>query len=178
MKIAYSVGIGPIKLEFTHDELTSLARRFRKNSIYDEPCMILNRANGLALDAGPDGKVGAHNILWSAHAGPWQQWRLKRAGDGVEIVSESNGLWLTTMSQGIRWGETWLDNKVYHDWSRSWKLRSSEDRVAFAIENASSGFILDAGREPDKDNKYDPHVWPDNNWDPWQQWIILRLPLA
>ena len=60
MKIAYSVGIGPIKLEFSHDELMSLARRFRKNSIYDEPCMILNRANGLALDAGPDGKVGAH----------------------------------------------------------------------------------------------------------------------
>jgi hypothetical protein len=58
MKFAYSVGIGPIKLGFTHEELMSLRNRFRKNPIYDGPCMILNRANGLALDAGPDSKVG------------------------------------------------------------------------------------------------------------------------
>ena len=53
----------------------------------------------------------------------------------------------------------------------------SEDRGAFVIENASSGFALDAGQDPDKENRYDPHVWPANK-DPWQQWIIVRLPFT
>jgi Ricin-type beta-trefoil lectin domain-like len=86
-------------------------------------------------------------------------------------------LWLTTMATGTKWGETWLDNRVHHDWSRRWRLRSTEDRAAFVIENASSGFALDAGAEPDKENKHDPHVWPTNR-EPWQQWIIVRLPFT
>ncbi len=158
-------------------DIASLKRMFDRNPIYGGPCLILNRANGLALDAGPDSKAGAHSVLWSAHAAPWQQWRLRKTGDEVEIASASNGLSLTTMATGSKWAETWLDDKVHPDWSRRWKLSSTKDQAAFAIENASSGYALDAGMEPDKDNKHDPHIWP-TTWDPWQQWIIARLPFT
>lgn len=161
-----------------HDkDLVALKKIFDRNPIYGGPCLILNRANGLALDAGSESGVGAHNVLWPAHAAPWQQWRLRKSGDEIEIVSESNGLWVTTMATGHKWGETWLHNQVHHDWSRRWKLKSTEDRAAFFIQNASSGFALDAGAQPDEENKHDPHVWPANT-DPWQQWIIVRLPFT
>jgi hypothetical protein len=171
----FSIHIGLASITIRHEEIVSLKRRFNRNPIYQGPCMILNRDTGLALDAGPDGKVGSHNVLWSAHAAPWQQWRLRRAGDEVAIVSESNGLWFTTMATGYDWGEVWLHNKLSHDWSKRWRLKVSDDRVAFVIENAASGFALDAGAEAE--NGRDPHLWP-THWAAWQQWIIVRLPLT
>jgi hypothetical protein len=168
-----NIGIGSIK--FRHEELVTLWKRFDRNPLYGGPCMILNRDTGLALDAGPDGGVGAHNVLWSAHAAPWQQWRIRSFGDEVEIVSESNHLWLTTMAKGFEWGEVWLHDKLNHDWSRRWRLKATDDRVASVIENAASGFALDAGQEAE--NGRDPHLWP-THWPSWQQWIIVRLPLT
>jgi hypothetical protein len=171
----FTIHVGLASITIRHEEIVALRKRFDRNPIYWGPCMILNRETGLALDAGPDGKVGDHNVLWSAHAGPWQQWRLRQVGDEVEIVSESNGLWLTTMATGYDWGEVWLHNKLSHDWSRHWRLKASEDRVAFVIENAASGFALDAGAKAE--NGRDPHLWR-THWAPWQQWMIVRLPLT
>jgi hypothetical protein len=170
-----TLNLGVVKLTYTQDELTSLRGRFSRGPLYKGPCMILSRATGLALDCGPDGHSGKHNVLWTPHAGPWQQWRLRGIGAGqLEIVSEHTNLRLTTMAKGYDWGETWCDRKLHSDWSTKWRLKTSDDGVAFVIENASSGFALDAGR--DATNGRDPHV-SETNWDPWQQWIILRLPL-
>lgn len=173
--VTINLGLGSITIR--HEEIVALKKRFTRNPIYGGPCLILNRDTGLALDAGPDSGVGAHNTLWTAHAAPWQQWRLQSFGNEVEIVSESNGLWLTTMARGSKWGEVWLHNKLSHDWSRRWKIKATEDRAAFAIENAASGFALDAGYEVLKKEQKDrdPHVW-ESNGDPWQQWMIVRLP--
>lgn len=171
----FTINAGLFSIKIRHEEIVALKRRFDRNPIYGGPCMILSRDTGLALDAGPDDKVGGHNVLWSAHAGPWQQWRLRQVGDEVEIVSESSGLRLTTMARGSEWGEVWLHNKLNHDWSRRWRLKPTDDRVAFLIENAASGFALDAGEQAE--NGRDPHLW-HAHWPPWQQWIIVRLPLT
>lgn len=138
--------------------------------------MILNRETGLALDAGPNTTSGGHNVLWQPHAGPWQQWRLRGVGGGeIEILSESSGLRLTTMAMPGDWGEVWLDRKQADDWSTRWRLRSTDDGVAFVIQNATSGQALDAGEKAESGR--DPHVW-ETHWAPWQQWIIVRLPLT
>jgi hypothetical protein len=178
----FGMNIGVVSIKLQHEDIVSLWKRFDRNPIYGGPCLILNRDTGLALDARADGKVGDHSTLWSAHAAPWQQWRINRVkqmDDEVEIVSESNGLWLTTMAMGYKWGDVWLHNKLSHNWSRRWRLKATEDRAAFAIENASSGFALDAAYEVLKKPQEDrnPHVWPSNG-EPWQQWMIVRLPLT
>jgi Ricin-type beta-trefoil lectin domain-like len=176
LKVALTIGIGPVKLTFSPEELASLKARFTKNPIANAPCMILNRATGLALDATRTTISGTHNKLWNAHAGPHQQWRIRALGnDNVEIVSEQSGMLLTAMARPHDWGEVWLDRKKEADWSTRWRLKESRDKVAFVIENANSGYALDAGR--DAKNGADPHLWR-TTWDPWQQWIIARLPLT
>jgi hypothetical protein len=171
-----TLNLGVIKFSLTHDELRSLRGRFNRGPIYKGPCMIVNRDTGLALDAGPETKPGDHNLLWTAHAGPWQQWRLRGVGGGqVEIVSEASRLRLTTMAETDDWGDVWLDDKVASDWSSRWRLKNTDDGAAFLIENATSGHALDAGREAEI--RRVPHMWSSHG-APWQQWIIVRLPLT
>jgi hypothetical protein len=171
-----TLNLGVIKLTLTQDELASLKKRFTRSPLYKGPCMILNRDTGLALDAGPDAKTGDHNVLWQSHAGPWQQWRLRGVGGGeIEILSESSGLRLTTMATGYDWGEVWLHRNQANDWSTRWRLKSTDDGVAFLIQNSASGYALDAGQNAE--NGRDPHVWQPH-WAGWQQWIIVRLPLT
>lgn len=178
MKVSASItlNLGVVKFTLTQDELDLLRGRFSRSVLYKGPCMILNRDTGLALDAGPSTKTGDHNVLWTPHAGPWQQWRLHGAGGGeVEIVSEPTGLRLTTMAAPHDWGEVWLDHKLKSDWSVRWRLKTTDDGVAFVIQNAASRYALDAGEKAE--NGRDPHVW-STHWAPWQQWIIVRLPLT
>lgn len=165
-------------ITLTAEELASLADRFRRDPVYGGPCLILNRHSGLALDAKTEAKAGGHTTLWSAHAAPWQQWRIRRAGRGaVEIISESSGLKLTTMRTATNWGHVWLDAKVRPDWSNQWRLKPTDDRVAFVIENATSAHALDPGHVAADHQGADPHVW-STHWEPYQQWMIVRLPLT
>ena len=78
------VGLSAFGFGFTltPEELASLADRFRRDPLLGGPCLILNRHSGLALDAKPDAEVGGHATLWPAHAAPWQQWRIRKAGRG------------------------------------------------------------------------------------------------
>jgi hypothetical protein len=171
-----TLNLGVVQLRLTQDELSSLRQRFNRNPLYKGPCMILSRDTGLALDAGPSSKSGDHNVLWTPHAGPWQQWRLRGVGGGeVEILSEHSGLRLTSMASPHDWGDVWLDRKQKSDWSTRWRLKATDDGVAFLIQNTASSYALDAGEKPE--NGRDPHVWT-SHWALWQQWIIMRLPLT
>jgi hypothetical protein len=171
-----TLSLGVIKLTLTQDEFASLRKRFNRSPLYKGPCMILSRDTGLALDAGPHTKAGHHNVLWKPHAGPWQQWRLHGVGGGeVEILSESSGFRLTAMAKRQDWGGVWLDSKLANDWSTRWRLKSTDDGVAFLIQNAASGYALDAGQKPEDPPR--PHMWRPN-WSAWQQWIVVRLPLT
>ena len=175
MEASLTVGIGPVKWVIPARDLASLVKRFSKDPIYSGPCLLLNRASGFALDATTTPAPGTHNKLWGAHAGPHQQWRLRDMGNGeIEITSELGGLHLTTMANPSKWGEVWLDNKKASGWSTRWRLQVSDDRGAFVIENAHSRCALDAGIGGKKEA--DPHV-SYTTWDPWQQWVIARLPL-
>jgi hypothetical protein len=177
VRATVTLNLGIVKLELTQDQLKSLSDRSNRNSLYRGPCLILSRDTGLALDAGQDAKSGSHTGLWAPHAAPWQQWRLRGVGGGqIEIVSESCQRRLTTMATGYDWGEIWLDRKERPDWSSRWRLRATKDGAAFLIENARSGFALDAGEKAT--NGRDPHVWGESHWAPWQQWIVVRLPLS
>lgn len=165
-------------VSLTSDEVASLSRRFKRNEIYAGPCLILNRHSGLALDAKVEAGVGGHTTLWPAHAAPWQQWRIRKTrGEEVQIVSESSKLLLTTMRAGGNWTEVWLHDNPASDWSTNWKLRPSEDKVAFVIENATSTHALDPGWKREEHHSGDPHVW-STTWEPWQQWMVVRLPLT
>jgi hypothetical protein len=177
--VSFKLNLGVVSCTFGPKDLADLARRFRRDPLSDGPCLLLNRHSGLALDARADPRVGDHSTLWSAHAAPWQQWRLREAGRGtVEIVSESSGLRLTTMAKPNDWGEVWLHRDRPSDWSGRWRLNPTEDRAAFQIQNATSPHSLDAGRDlARQEENGDPHVWT-GNWDPWQQWIVVRLPLT
>jgi hypothetical protein len=142
-----TLNLGVIKITLTQDELASLRKRFNRSPLYNGPCMILNRDTGLALDAGPNAKSGDHNVLWKPHGAPWQQWRLRGVGGGeIEIRSESSGLRLTTMATPSDWSDVWLDRKQENDWSTRWRLKSTDDGVAFVIRNAASRYALDAAR--------------------------------
>ncbi|GAB3336084.1 hypothetical protein GCM10027452_09470 [Micromonospora halotolerans] len=165
-------------ISLTADELASLADRFRRDPVYGGPCLILNRHSGLALDARTDATAGGHTTLWTAHAAPWQQWRIRRASRGnVQIISESSGLMLATMRAASDWGEVWLHDKPRPKWSTEWQLIPTDDRVAFVIENATSAHALDPGHIAADHQGVDPHVW-STHWEPWQQWMVVRLPLA
>lgn len=165
-------------ITLTADELASLADRFRRDPIYGGPCLILNRHSGLALDAKTDAAVGKHTTLWSAHAAPWQQWRIRKVGRGnVEIISEPSGLRLTTMRMAADWSEVWLHDKPRPDWSIEWRLIPTDDRAAFVIENGTSVHALDPGYVATDHHGVDPYVWSTHG-APWQQWMIVRLPLA
>ncbi|MFI7547400.1 hypothetical protein [Actinoplanes sp. NPDC049599] len=71
----------------------------------------------------------------------------------------------------------WLDSKVRPDWSNQRRLKPTDDRVAFVIENAASVHALDPGHVAADHQGADPHVW-STHWEPYQQWMIVRLPLA
>ena len=156
-------------ITLTPEELASLADRFRRDPIYGGPCLIVNRHSGLALDAKTDASVGGHTTLWTAHAAPWQQWRIRKAGRAnVEIVSEPSRLRLTTMRAAGNWTEVWLHNKPQPDWSTEWRLKPTDDRVAFVIENGTSAHALDPGHDATEHHSGDPHLWA-THWEPWQR---------
>ena len=171
-----TLGVPPFfTVKLSDEEFKRLKARFSTNPLHKGPCMIINRAKGLALDAGPTAEAGAHNVLWQPHGAPWQQWRLQNAGGGaIKIVSESSKLALTTMSAGFEWGESWLHNRPEADQSQRWRISETDDRAAFLIQNSDSGFALDAGSTAEN---LDPHMWKAD-WNANQQWMILRLPFT
>lgn len=140
------------------------------------PCLILNRANLMALDATTDPNVGTHTLLWNEpHAAPWQRWQLLQTVPGrFRILSGHRHLALTTMAKGYESGEVWLHETLFHDWSNTWMLSPTSSGTV-RILNASSGYALDSGH--DARNGADPHLWPAND-APWQEWHIIPLPLA
>jgi hypothetical protein len=83
--------------------------------------------------------------------------------------------YLTTMAQAHDWCDVWLDDKRANDWSRRWRLKGTDDGVAFLIENATSKAC--SGRWMGAWKGDDPHMW-SSHWAMWQLWIILRLPLT
>jgi hypothetical protein len=139
--------------------------------------MIVDRDTGLALDATRDPQSGTRPVLWTPHAGPWQQWRIKPAGDRcVRIVNEYRPLTLTTDGADRVGNHSWVwlsqeDKEV----SQSWRLVPTEDKVAFAIETKTSRHTLDTTR--DAVNEANPIMY-ETHWAPWQQWMICRLPLT
>jgi hypothetical protein len=175
MDVDFTFGIPPFTFTVSAREIASLVKRFTEKPLLSGPCLILNRAYGLALDATTARAAGTRTTLWGAHAGPHQQWRVEKAGrDLVEIISDPTGLRLTTAAGPQEWGSVWLDDARGSGFSSRWRLRETPDRVAFIIES-ESGSILDGGI--DARANAEPHVSRTDR-DPWQQWIIARLPLG
>jgi hypothetical protein len=175
VEASITLNLGIVQFKVTQKELSSLHARFNRNPLYKGPCLILNRDTGLALDSGPNTKTGAHNVLWTPHGAPWQQWRFRSTGGGyVEILKEGTDLRLTAMAEPYDRGEVWLERKNEDEWSTRWRLKNTDDGAAFLIQN-SSGHALDAGENAS--NGRDPHLW-SSHWAPWQQWMVLRLPLS
>jgi Ricin-type beta-trefoil lectin domain len=169
-----AINLGVVRFELTKADFDALQHRFSRSVLRHGPCMIIDRQTGLALDATPDATEGTNPVLWTPHAGPWQQWRFQTSGRGlVRIVSEPTKLVLTAMEQPHDWSPVWLAKQS--EKAQQWRLKRTEDGVAFAIEHARSIHSLDTGQ--DAKNLDQPHLW-STHWAPWQQWMICRLPLV
>ncbi|WP_322762622.1 RICIN domain-containing protein [Frankia sp. Cr2] len=90
------------------------------------------------------------------------------------IINRDSGLALDAHPDAKVGDHTCLWQSHAAPWQQ-WRLKNTDDGVAFIIENAASGYALDAGQ--DAENERDPHLWP-THWASWQQWIIVRLPLT
>ena len=181
-----TVGIpGFLSITLSASETDNLKERFNRRSLYG-PCMIIDRWSGLAMDSTPDPKHQTRPVLWTVHALPWQQWRIKKVRDNmVKITSEHGGLALTTDQQVGDGSWLWLEEDIGLD-SQLWRLHPTRDHGAFAIYSCRSAYALDATRAPnlpaagenhDIDNPTAPIMWT-NDWRSWQQWVITRLPLT
>lgn len=177
---------GVLKIELPETTADSIRKRYSKRSLFGGPCVLIDRRWGLALDATVNSKPKTRPVLWTPHAAPWQQWRLQRCGNGfVKIASEDNGLVLTTDAHAGDGSWVWLDQDQDRE-QQKWRLRPTEDRAAFLIECKNSEHALDASTDarlpaasPDGSvaDPTAPILWA-SHWAPWQQWILLRLPLS
>src|ERR1022692_2904806 len=141
-----SIGIGPFKVTMTWAEFVALKKRFNRNAIFHGPCLIIDRHTGLALDATREPEKGTKPVLWTPHAAPWQQWRLQIIGRGlIRIVSEPTKLVLTATERPDDWSPVWLDQQS--EKAQQWRLKKSDDNVAFVIEHSRSSHVLDAGTD-------------------------------
>ena len=84
------INLGVIKWRPPPEFWQGVRRRFSNNALFAGPCLIIERHNGLALDAGTDSPYnGTRPVTWTTHTAPWQQWRIRAAGGGAyRIVSE------------------------------------------------------------------------------------------
>jgi len=177
---------GLVKIDLPPATSDSIRKRFSGRTIYGGPCMLIDRRWGLALDATTAPANRTRPVLWTPHAAPWQQWRLQRCGKGlVKIVSEHGGKVLTTDGSANDGSWAWLDTNRDRD-NQEWRMTPTDDRVAFLIETKRSTHALDASRdarlpaaEPDGsiENPTKPFLW-SSHWAPWQQWLVVRMPLT
>lgn len=177
VNVEFSVGV--VKWRPPPEFWQSVWRRFSSNPLIAGPCLIIDRHSGLALDAGPDPYNGTRPVTWTTHAAPWQQWRIKEAGDGTyRIISEFRPLALTTDHQPGNKSWVWMDPVNKHDTRQLWRLTPTDDRAAYLIETKASAHALDAKEQPL--NIEDPtkvHIWGTHK-RACQQWMICRLPLT
>lgn len=165
---------GFAEYEFSVEQWQAIKRRFSRPSILGSPCLIIDRDTGLALDAGTDPGHRTRPVLWAVHAAPWQQWRIKKAGNGFfNIISEHGGLALTTDVPTENKAWMWLEALRGRD-SQLWRITPTEDSVAYAIETKRSDHALDTGIGAI--NGTSPIMWA-THWEAQQQWIICRLSL-
>ena len=170
--VGFTLGI--VHIEWTSDDFEALKRRFYRNTLFGGPCLIIDRQTGLALDATPDPKPGTKPLLYTPHALPWQQWRLRSVGRRlVRIVSEQGKLSITAMERPYDWSPISLENT--NEIGQTWRLWRTRDGAAFLIEHGQLEFALDTGQ--DATNGKEPHLWP-THWESWQQWVICRLPIV
>src|SRR5687767_10825743 len=88
---------GLVKIDLPPLTAESIRKRFTDWTLFGEPCLLIDRRWGLALDATTDPRERTRPVLWTPHAAPWQQWRIERDGRGtVRVASEHGGKVLTT----------------------------------------------------------------------------------
>ena len=182
-----TVGLpGLLALQLGGKDLASLARRFSRRPLLSGPCMLIERHSGLALDSTADPEHKTRPVLWTPHGLPWQQWRIEKAGRQlIRITSVRSGLVLSTDRSCGDGSWVWQERDRDRVDQR-WRLLPMKDRTAFVIETADSAHALDATTDPDvpasrEDRSTNvpssPILWSTHG-APWQQWIILRLPLT
>lgn len=177
---------GMVKIEIPPLAAESIRQRFTGRTLYGGPCLLIDRRWGLALDATTSPRDRARPVLWTPHAAPWQQWRIQKTGRGtVRIVSEHGGKVLTTDASAGDGSWAWLESDRGRD-NQQWRLTPTDDRVAFLVETKHSAHALDATTdarvpavEPDGSiaDPTPPILW-SSHWEPWQQWLVVRVPLT
>lgn len=166
---------GVVKVRVPGEDLRALGRRLRRQPLYKGPCMLIERAAGLALDSTTAPSVGSRPLLWNAHGGPCQRWYVRSVARGqVKLLSELENLALAAEGTPGEWTPIHLE-RPSDSRHQLWKLRPTDDGVAFLIESALSAHAFDAGRDPEIERE--PALWA-SHWASWQQWVIARLPLA
>ncbi|WFE62908.1 RICIN domain-containing protein [Micromonospora sp. WMMD714] len=186
VETSVTLSLGVIKMTLSQKEWASLKRRFRADELFGGPCLLIDRRWGLALDATTEPQERTRPVLWTPHAAPWQQWRIRKVGrDAVKIVSEHGGKALTTDGHAGDRSWVWLETDRNLD-SQRWRMTPTDDRVAFLIEANRSAYALDARTDTKvpavaKDgsiaNPTPPILW-STHWEAWQQWLIVRVPLT
>jgi hypothetical protein len=181
-----TINLGFIRFTLGEAEVASLKKRFKGDEIHGGPCLLVDRRWGLALDATTDPHERTRPVLWTPHALPWQQWRIRKAGnDTVKIVSEHGGLALTTDGQAGDGSWAWLERDRNLD-SQRWRMSVTPDKVAFVIETQWSAYALDArtdtkipavGESGSIDDPTPPILWSTHS-EAWQQWLVVRVPLT
>lgn len=188
MAIDFQIGGGPngVTLGLSMEAIKSLAARFSRRPLFGGPCLIIDRHTGLALDSRTEPQARTRPVLWTPHALPWQQWRIQPAGRGhYKIYSEHAKRVLTTDRQAGDGSWVWLERDCDRR-EQIWRLVPTEDCLAFIVETSNSEHSLDATRrarvpaaeedgsvsDPTEVNLCNTHKAP------WQQWMILRLPLS
>jgi len=174
--VTTTLNLGVLKIAVSAQDLRALRSRFSRSPLYRGPCLLIDRETGLALDSTTEPAAGVRPVLWTPHAAPWQQWRLRSVGTGsVQIISEAApSLVLTTdLTAGDRsW--VWLD-PINAGKAQKWRLKTSDDGAAFLLETKESHHALDTGGQADLHRQ--PILWA-SHWAAWQQWMICRLPLT
>ena len=118
-----TINLGFLQFELTREDFISIQHRATRSALFHGPCLLLNRQNGLALDARADAHPGTNPIIWSAHAAPWQQWRLETVGTRrARIISEPTKLVLTPAGEPWDWSPVSLQ-QLRNDDSQAWRLR-------------------------------------------------------
>lgn len=173
------VGMSDLKIELRLPFLTigidNIRTVFRSRPRAGGPCLIVNRASGLALDTAFHTHLGGAAHLWPPHGLPHQLWELKPSGttDEVLIMSVANGLVLdsTVPTAGDVKPVMWETHR--EPWQR-WSLENSPDGVGHLIRSAHNRRYLTANEDSQP------------GWQPWfedrhaqlsQQWL-LALPYA
>jgi hypothetical protein len=154
-------------------EVEDVLHYFSRSADVAGPFLIIERQNGLALEANAKQQNGWRPWLAPLHGNVDQMWVLKKSAqkDEVLIASVSSQLVLDSTWEYSD-GAPLVLYESHGAENQRWRMRPTSDQLGWYLSNVKDDRVLDVGENPESWTK--PWLW-EYRGHRWQQFLLLPI---